>query len=132
MIDAGAGPALKQSGVYNYFGIFKIDDDKILPAVLAGEAFTPAQAKYIDDKIDDGYPGSGIVAANYSNDDVFSGYDWDLDFVFADGAYYLVAPPGTPVQTGKWCAFVPAGTARWVYNVLDFTASCAPRIRAGF
>lgn len=130
--DSGSGVAV-QGNIGNYMSMFLVGEyDSIIPPIMTGEAFSPLQAKALDDKIDDGFPGSGMVRANYTNYNDLGGYDWDIDAVFVDGWYYLTPPPGSPTLDGLWCAYVPSGKVQWAYNVQDGNASCGIRIRAGF
>jgi prepilin-type N-terminal cleavage/methylation domain-containing protein len=122
-----------QGNIGNYMSMFLVGEyDRIIPPIMTGEAFSPLQAKALDDKIDDGFPGSGMVRANYTNYNDLAGYDWDIDAVFVDGLYYVTPPPGSPTLDGLWCAYVPTGKVQWAYNVQDGKASCGIRIRAGF
>jgi len=132
LIDSNA---IRTGNIHHFFGMFTVIEgggDYLVPTLENNTGFDPLQAAYIDTKTDDGYPGSGGVRAYFGDLGALAGYDWDLDFTFIDAINGLGSVPGTPPNDGLWCAYIPSGTVRWVYNVRDSKATCGLRIRAAF
>jgi prepilin-type N-terminal cleavage/methylation domain-containing protein len=108
----------------NTFGIAASSGPAAWASFISG--MRPASAFYIDQKMDDGYPGAGKVQAHNSDNTIGS----FPDAVVVDGDASFA--PLLPATAGVYCSYIPAASTKWVYNVSDTGSSCGLRFKAPF